>query len=173
MAHKGADRFDWVVLGLAVALCLPAMALPLFADEAPPAEETATTDPAAPAEPPGPAETAAPEPAPEPPAPPDPFQLAPADMGAERYDDLADGPIPPLPADWDTAAGIDEATYRTYTRDTKAAVDDTAAVHDGQNGAPVHQAWAGYSAAMAREAAIREAEYASGLAGISGVGVAP
>ena len=165
---QGKDRFGWFVFTLGATLAMVGTAIPLLAQEAPPAEETAT-----PAEPPGPAETAAPEPAPEPPAPPDPFQLAPADMGAERYDDLADGPIPPLPADWDTAAGIDEATYRTYTRDTKASVDDMAAVHDGQNGAPVHQAWAGYSAAMAREAAIREAEYASGLAGISGVGVAP
>lgn len=116
------------------------------------------------------------EPTADPPAPGTrgtPFQLYSADEGAIAYTDLVAGPVPAL-TDAERASGtLTLERYQAISAETRASVDDTAAWAEGDHSPAVHQAWAGYSAAMGARAALEATANEAGLAGIGEVGVVP
>lgn len=102
-----------------------------------------------------------------------PFQLYASDEGAVTADQLVVGPVP-APTVEELASGqMTVERARATSAETQASVDNVAAWAEGDNGYEVHQAWAGYSAAMQAEAETRAAEYAAGLSGASELGVVP
>jgi hypothetical protein len=113
-----------------------------------------------------------------PPSPPtgspgEPFQLFEAGPGEITYDQLSLTPASPPTAEEIAAGFMTDSRYQEVTKETRASVDDTADWADGMNGAPVHEAWSGYTAVMQVQAEAARAAYEAGLSGSENIGVSP
>ncbi len=99
--------------------------------------------------------------------------MYPADDNAIKYTDLQDTASPGL-TDEEAASGSQSAQRYTETLGTsRATINAEEQWAETDNGYAVHQAWAGYSAAMAEQAAAQHAAEDTGLAAIGDVGVVP
>lgn len=110
----------------------------------------------------------------EPPAagePGSPFSLFPADEGAITDSELVEGDVPAATEAELAAGSMSLERNQATTAQSRASTDSLQEWAETDNGHAVHQAWSGYSQAMAAEAALRHAEYEAGLSGFSETGV--
>jgi hypothetical protein len=98
-----------------------------------------------------------------------PFELYAADADALTYESLSNTPIPDIEVD--PTEPVDPEVYAIVANETKKSVDDIEEWAETKNGYAVHQKWSQYSRIRREQAALKLAEYETGLTGTGETGV--